>query len=63
MKGKNPNPIIWPKSLPMTCQYPGGFRWLTTHPKPEWDIQLVKPWVKPHMTRNILKRSSEEANR
>ena len=25
--------IIWLRSPFMTCQYPEGFRWLTSHPK------------------------------
>ena len=27
MEGKNPKEIIWPRSPPVTCQYPEGFRW------------------------------------
>ena len=26
--------IIWLRSPVVTCQYPEGFRWLTSHPKP-----------------------------
>ena len=26
--------IIWLRSPFVTCQYPEGFRWLTSHPKP-----------------------------
>ena len=32
-KTQNKNNKIWPRSarlLPMTCQYPEGFRWLTS---------------------------------
>ena len=31
-KTLNKKRIIWPRPPPLTCQYPEGFRWLTSHP-------------------------------
>ena len=60
MEGKNPKEkeINRPRSPPVTCQYPGGFRWLTSHPKPR-----LGKLTSDKLATNVLKRSSEEANR
>ena len=42
---------------PLTCQYPEGFCWLTNHPKPR-----VGKLTNDKFGKDVLKRSSEEAN-
>ena len=44
----------------MTCQYPEGFRWLTSHPKPRVGKLNRDKFGKE---RSAVQRSSEEANR
>ena len=49
--------MIWPRSPPVTCQYPEGFRWLTNHPK----LQVGK-LINDKFGKDVLKRSSDQSN-
>ena len=51
--------IIWLRSPFVTCQYPVGFRWLTSHPKPRVEKLKRDKFGKERS----FQRSSEEANR
>ena len=51
--------IIWLRSPFVTCQYPEGFRWLTSHPKPRVEKFKGDKFGKEFW----FQRSSEEANR
>ena len=48
--------IIWLRSPFVTCQYPEGFRWLTSHPKPREEKLKGDKFGKERSGFNVLQR-------
>ena len=55
--------IIWLRSPFVTCQYPEGFRWLTSHPKPRVGKLKRDKFGKKRSDFNVLQRKNVKRTR